>query len=120
MTNREFLNAVINANVSAEVTAFAEGRIAHLDEVNANRKSKGTPVQRENAVLRANILNEVKKGVPYTSNEIAVLMGITPNKASALCRQIVENGGATVVKARVEKGKGKVNVYTFTEPEVED
>lgn len=124
MTQREFFNAVINANVSADVTAFAEGRIKHLDDVNANRKSKGTPTQRENAVLRENILAKVNKNVPYTSNEVATLMGITPAKASALCRQIAENGGATVVKAKVEKGKGKVNVYTFTDnvpaDEIED
>ena len=121
MTQREFFNAVITANVSAEITAFAKERIAHLDTVNDNRKSKGTVTQRENAILRADILAKVDKGVTYTANEIATLMGITTAKASAMCKQIAENGKATVTDVKI-KGKGKVKGYTFTpdEPEVEN
>lgn len=114
MTQREFFNAVITANVSAEITAFAKERIAHLDTVNDNRKSKGTVTQRENAVLRADILAKVDKGVTYTANEIATLMGITTAKASAMCKQIAENGNATVTDVKI-KGKGKVKGYTFTD-----
>ena len=117
MTQREFLNAVINANVSADVTAFAEGRIKHLDDVNANRKSKGTPTQRENAALMETIYQNVEYGKPYTAATLAEQFGITPAKASALAQKFVNAEKATAEKARVEKGKGKVNVYTFTAPE---
>ena len=121
MTQREFFNAVINANISADITKFAQERVAHLDTVNSNRKAKGTVTQRENAVLHADILAKVDKGVTYTANEVATLMGVTTAKASALCKQIAEGGNATVSDVKI-KGKGKVKGYTFTpdEPEVED
>lgn len=120
MTQREFFNAVINANVSADVTAFAEGRIKHLDDVNANRKSKGTPTQRENEIVKANILAGVQPNVTYTANEIGVMVGISTAKASALCRQFVQAGTFTESEVKI-KGKGKVKGYTFTiEDEPED
>ena len=124
MTQREFFNAVINANISADITKFAQDRVAHLDTVNANRKSKGTPVQRENAETMAKIIDTVKPDVPYTASELAKMFDISTAKASALAKKFVDNGQASVVQARVEKGKSKVNVYTFTStptvPEVED
>ena len=114
MTQREFFTAVINANLSAEMTAFAESRIAHLDSVNSKRTEKGTPKQRANAEVQANIIATIDKGVPFTGKQIAKKYGISPNVATAICGKIVKAGYATVVKERVEKGKGKVNVYTFT------
>lgn len=121
MTQREFYTAVINANVSEDITEFAKGRIAHLDDVNSKRASKGTPAQRENAEIKARIVAEIDKGVPFTAAEIAKKFDISPNKASALCGQIAKAGYATIAKARVEKGKSKVNIYTFTaEPVIVD
>ena len=70
MTQREFFNAVIKAEfadivdtenktitTAEDIKAFAKERIAHLDTVNGNRKAKGTPTQRENAVLMDIMLN---------------------------------------------------------------
>lgn len=116
MTQREFFNAVINANVSAEITAFATERIKHLDDVNANRKSKGTPTQRENVETMAKILNGVEFGVQYTASALAEKFGISTAKASALAKKFVDNGQATVTDVKI-KGKGKVKGYTFTAPE---
>ena len=116
MTQREFFNAVINANVSAEITAFATERIKHLDDVNANRKSKGTPTQRENAETMVKILNGVEFGVQYTASALAEMFGLSTAKASALAKKFVDNGQATVADVKV-KGKGKVKGYTFTVPE---
>ena len=96
MTQREFFNAVINANVSAEITAFATERIKHLDDVNANRKSKGTPTQRENAETMVKILNGVEFGVQYTASALAEMFGLSTAKASALAKKFVDNGQATV------------------------
>lgn len=119
MTQREFFNAVIAANLSAEMTAFAEGRIAHLDAVNSNRASKGTPKQRANAEVQANIIATIDKGVPFTGKQVAEKYGISAPVATAICGKIVKAGYATVTKERVEKGKGKVNVYTFTAEPIE-
>lgn len=119
MTQREFFNAVIAANINADLTAFAQERIAHLDTVNANRKSKGTPKQRENAEIIQRIIDTVDKGVPFTGAQIAEKYGVSAPVATALCGKIVKAGYATVAKERVEKGKGKVNVYTFTAEPIE-
>lgn len=114
MTQREFFNAVITANISAEITKFAQERIAHLDTVNSNRKAKGTPTQRENAVLRATILATVKRGDThiYTASEIGKMVGISTAKASALCQQIVSAKLATAYDVKFV-GKGKVKGYSF-------
>ena len=40
MTNREFFNAIINANVSDELTAHATDELEKLDKRNAQRSSK--------------------------------------------------------------------------------
>lgn len=114
MTQREFFTAVIAANLSEEMTAFAESRIAHLDAVNSKRTEKGTPKQRANAEVQANIIATIDKGVPFTGKQVAEKYGISAPVATALCGKIVKAGYATVAKERVEKGKGKVNVYTFT------
>lgn len=114
MTQREFFNAVINANISADITAFAQERVAHLDTVNSNRKAKGTVTQRENEGIKANILAIVKPNVTYTASEIGVMAGISTAKASALCRQFVQAGTFTESEVKI-KGKGKVKGYTFTD-----
>lgn len=119
MTQRDFFTAVINANLSAEMTAFAEGRIKHLDDVNSKRTEKGTPKQRANAEVQANIIATIDKGVPFTGKQVAEKYGLTPPVATAICGKIVKAGYATVTKERVEKGKGKVNVYTFTAEPIE-
>ena len=113
MTQREFFNAVITANISADITEFAKERVAHLDTVNSNRKAKGTVTQRENEGIKANILAGVKPNVTYTANEIGVMVGISTAKASALCRQFVQAGTFTESEVKI-KGKGKVKGYTFT------
>lgn len=114
MTQREFFNAIITANISADITAFAKERVAHLDTVNSNRKAKGTVTQRENEGIKANILAGVKPNVTYTANEIGVMVGISTAKASALCRQFVQAGTFTESEVKI-KGKGKVKGYTFTD-----
>lgn len=113
MTQREFFNAVIIANINADLTAFAQERVAHLDNVNANRKSKGTPTQRENATLMDTIYNGVEFDVQYTAAALADKFGISTAKASALAKKFVDNGQATVAEVKI-KGKGKVKGYTFT------
>lgn len=114
MTQRDFFTAVIAANLSEEMTAFAKGRIKHLDDINSKRTEKGTPKQRANAEVQANIIATIDKGVPFTGKQVAEKYGLTPPVATAICGKIVKAGYATVTKERVEKGKGKVNVYTFT------
>lgn len=110
MTYREFLNTIVFANISNETTDFAKHEIAKLDNRNEKRRNTLTPEQKENEALKAKML-EVLNGT-VTASEVASKFGISTQKASALLRQIVEDGGATVGEVKV-KGKGTVKAYTI-------
>lgn len=118
MTQRTFLEMVITANISDEITEFAKSRVAHLDEVNANRKAKGTKSQRENVEVKRSILAVMENGTIYTAAQIMAMEidGVTSTqKASALLRQMTETGELTVSDIKI-KGKGKVKGYSLVSP----
>lgn len=110
MTYREFLNTVISANISDEISEFAKHEQTKLDNRNEKRRNTLTPEQKENEALKAKML-EVLTGTVVAS-EVASKFGISTQKASALLRQIVEDGHATVGEVKV-KGKGVVKAYTL-------
>ena len=115
MTQREFYIAIINANISDELTDYAKGAITKLDERNAKKSSTITPKQKENFELMSQIYEHVaqfEKG--RTASEVAEAMGITTSKASALLRKLWDNGEMTREEIKV-KGKGKVQCYKAAE-----
>lgn len=109
MTYREFLNAVLKATVSDEVSDFAKAEIVKLDNRNAKRRDTLTPEQKENEAIKAKIVETVTS--PSVAAQIALSVGISTNKASALMRQLVEEGKFTAGEVKV-KGAGKVKQYT--------
>ena len=118
MTQRMFLEMVVNANISDEMTAYATERIKHLDEVNEHRKAKGSKTQRANAEVKKAILSSLEENTVYTASQVAEMgiEGITSTqKASALLRQMTETGELTVTDIKI-KGKGKVKGYSLTSP----
>ena len=118
MTMKEFLNAVVTANVSEEVTNFASAEIAKIDGKNAKRRNTPTASQKANAELLASILFEMKEGglaeggVAIASN-VGKAFGITTQKASAILQMGVKEGALTETEVKV-KGKGKVKGYALT------
>lgn len=116
MTNRDFLVAVVNANISDEITEFANAQIQKMDARNASRKSKGTKVQNENKEIKERIATAMEVGTTYTAAEI-VALGVegvnSTQKASALLRQLVDDGRVTSTEVKI-KGKGKVKGYSLT------
>lgn len=110
MTYREFLNAIISANISDEISAYAQNEQTKLDTRNEKRRNTLTPEQKENEALKAKML-EVLGGTVIAS-EVATRFGISTQKASALLRQIAEEGHATVGEVKI-KGKGVVKAYTI-------
>ena len=119
MTSRTFYMNVINANISDEMTAFAESALEKLDKRNSSRKEKGTKTQHENTAIKSAIINAIDRGTTYTAAEISSLGidGITSTqKASALMRQLVESGEVTETTVKI-KGKGKVKGYTLVTAE---
>lgn len=117
MTQRTFLEMVVNANISDEMTAYAMERIKHLDDVNEHRKAKGSKTQRANVEVKKAILASLEENTVYTASQVAEMgiEGITSTqKASALLRQMVETGTLTSEDVKV-KGKGKVKGYRLAE-----
>ena len=106
MTKREFFEAVIEKVEDAELKLFAEKEIEKMNERNAKRKNTPSKTAIANEPIKAQIVEALGKE-PKTASEIAELVGITTQKASALLRQIE---GLTVTEVKV-KGKGKVKGY---------
>lgn len=115
MTNREFLNAVIALSASEEITEHAKAMIASLDKRNAARTSKPSKTQLENAPIKEAILDVIAEmNAEVSASELHERLNISVQKASSLCRQLVEEGRLSKGE-RKEKGKGLVKVYSLAE-----
>ena len=116
MTKREFLNNVIavvdgtsEVNV-LELKEFAKAEIVKLDERNANRSSKPTKTQIENEPIKEKILEVLSTGERMVASAIAERLEISTQKASALCRQLLESKKLKVEDVKIPK-KGKQKAY---------
>jgi Fic family protein len=114
MTNREFYQAIVEgAVVTAEQATFAAEAIAKLDKRNEKRAATPSKTAIANAPIKATIAELLKEKKAYLPAAIiAQAVDITTQKASALCRQLVEEGVLTVADAKI-KGKGKVKAYAY-------
>ena len=113
MTKREFFEAVMALeNVDAELVLFAEQEIEKMNARNAKRSATPSKKSLENEPIKEKIV-EFVSGCEESqiASVIAESVGITVQKASALCRQLVENGTLNVEEVKV-KGKGKVKAYS--------
>lgn len=118
MTTREFLNAVItlaDSNNEIEIKNKAEGLITALDAKNAKRAEKPSKTAVANEPIKAAILEYFKAadGV-HIATDVAANVNITPQKASALLRQMVESGILKAEEVKVPK-KGKVKGYSLAQ-----
>ena len=114
MTNREFLNAVSACeNCSDEVREYAQAAIAKMDAANEARKNKPSKKSEENAPIMENIAN-ILTAEAQTASAIAEAVGISVQKASALLRQLVADGKATVTEVKVPK-RGVQKAYSIAE-----
>lgn len=112
MTEREFLTAIINIDgIAEDLKAHAEEGIAKLDARNDKRKNTETKAQKENRELMGTILRLVAGTQGKVASEIATEMGVSTQKASALCSLLVKEGLLSVTDTKV-KGKGAVKLYT--------
>ena len=118
ITLRDLLNAVISGDITEEIRTKAQAEIAKLDATNAKRAERAREKAKENLPIKQAIFDFLVANGTKTTAEIAkgveVLEGSTP-KASAMCRQMVENGQLTVSDVSV-KGKGKQKAYTAVVP----
>lgn len=119
MTNREFYTAIIgNPNVADDLKTYAQGEIDKLDARNDKRKNTQTKAQKENEGIMTSILEHLANGSAVAS-EIGSALGISTQKASALCKLLVNDGKLTVADIKV-KNKGTLKQYTLAEPTAEE
>ena len=113
MTQREFFAGIVEGTVvTAEQATFAIEAIAKLDKRNEKRAATPSKTAIANEPIKVKIV-EFLAGRPLTpANIIAEGVEITTQKASALCRQLVEAGTLVVEDIKVAK-KGKVKGYAL-------
>ena len=120
MTKREFLNEVIavidgTSEVDVlELKEFAKAEIVKLDERNANRSAKPTKAQIENKSIKEKILEVLSTEERMVASAIAERLEISTQKASALCRQLVESKKLKVEDVKIPR-KGKQKAYSILE-----
>ena len=112
MTKREMMEMVIAGNITDEVIKFAESEIVKMDAKNEKRRATVSKKAQENEPIKVAIADFLKGcDEPITASAIGAEVGISVQKASALCRQMVEGGTLTAVEVKV-KGKGKQKGYS--------
>ena len=111
MTKRDFLTAIANGTINAEITEYASAELVKMDEANEKRKNKPSKKAEENAPIKAAIL-ETLTAEAQTASQIGAIVGVSHNKVSALARQLVAEGVAEQTEIKVP-GKGSVKGYTI-------
>lgn len=111
MTNREFLNTIINSTMDDEIKAFAKEALQKMDERNAKRSSKPSKTSIENAPIKGSIMEFISNRNEFCiAGAIAEALEISTQKASALCRQLVADGKLVEKEVKVPK-QGKRKAY---------
>ena len=117
MTKREFLTAVSNGEMTDELKDFAAAEIEKMNNSAAARAAKPSKAQKENAPLVDRIVNEILGAEPKTATEVAEVLEVKVQKASALLRMAVAQERAVETEVKLPK-KGKVKVYSLPTAEV--
>lgn len=94
MTRREFLNAVMEANISAELSDYASSAIAQLDKQNASRKSSPSALKKaaEAASFDDTVLALISSDDVTTSGFISETLKVSPSKVTGSLRRLVASG----------------------------
>lgn len=121
MTRREVYNAVLGGNTSEEVLNWFRTELSKMDTANEKRKTQPSKKDKENQPIKESIFTLLSEKGSMVASAIGEALGISTSKASALCRQMVEEGRLSVAEVKSsKKGGGKVKQYTAIEVEVEE
>jgi len=111
MTNREFLTAIVAANINDELTAFAQDSLGKLDHTNELRKVKAAEKAVEKEATRAPIRDAIMNCItdePKTATTLITEAGVElkPQAIPSLLKAYVADG--TLVKTKIKvTGKGQ-------------
>ena len=111
MNEREFLTAVINGTITADVIAHATEGIAKLDARNEKRKATLTKAQKENEPIAQAILDTLANG-GMLGVDLATAIGQTTQKTNGVAGNLVKEGKVVKTKVKV-KGKGELTHYAL-------
>jgi predicted O-methyltransferase YrrM len=112
ITMRSFFEEIIALpDVPAHLKEKAKAEIAKLDATNAKRAEKAKAKAVEYEPLKSAIYQFLQTHGTKTTAEIAAGVELSSPKASAMCRQMVEEGRLVASEVAV-KGKGKQKAYT--------
>ena len=118
MTNRDFYNAIINADLTAifedemakSVKEHAKAALKKLDETNEKRRNSTSKKAEENLPIMEQIVNAVLSFEPMTASDVGAVVGISHNKATPILKMAVARGLAGVKDIKVAK-KGMQKGY---------
>ena len=115
MTEREFLTKVLAVEgLPQELADHANEAVEKLNARNDKRKNTQTKTQKENEGVMTAIIDHITANGAGVASAIATAVGISTQKASALCKLLVDGGRLTVTDIKV-KGKGTVKQYALAE-----
>lgn len=110
MTRREFMEMVIADTTNETIADFARSEIKKMDRKNELAKNRKSKKSAENEPIKEKIYSVLNSDEVTTASVVAEKIEISTQKASALLRQMVEDGKITVEDVKV-KGKGKQKGY---------
>jgi predicted HTH transcriptional regulator len=111
-TARMALTDIINGTNPDKVKVWAEGEIAKLDAKNDKRKNTKSKEQIANEGIMNSIVEYIKANGSQVASALGTALGISTQKASSLCKILVDGGELTVADKKV-KGKGSVKEYSL-------
>jgi DNA-binding transcriptional regulator GbsR (MarR family) len=109
MTNRDFYKAVIEANISDEMTEKANALIESLDKANAKRQAKKTEGQAEVDKVVLGVLTTEK----VKASAIAEGLEYSTSKVVASLKRLEAEGKVVITKE--EKGSRNISWYALAE-----
>lgn len=110
MTARRFFTEIQTYDLPAELLDYAANEIQKLDDAAQKRKEKPTKAQKENAVVREQLhayMVEHLSDEYFSQAELGEALSISPNKAGALARQLVQAGLAEATDVKIKGGTRK-------------
>lgn len=110
MTSRRFFTEIQTYDLPAELLDYAANEIQKLDDAAQKRKEKPTKAQKENAIIREQLhayMVEHLSDEYFSQAELGEALEISPNKAGALARQLVNDGLAEATDVKVKGGTRK-------------
>ena len=118
VTRRAVYTAIQKCDIPDWVRSWVDAELAKMDAANANRQSKPSKKEQENLPVKQAIFALLSEKGAKVASEVGEALGISTSKASALCRQMVEDGLLSVAEVKSpKKGGGKVKQYTAIKTE---